>query len=122
MDLSRSTTSAVSLIWTGRDAGSDRYGSSGWPRAAARPWSSATGATRTSTAIALDGVRGRGTGKPDEIKRLTSGLGRGRRKSAGWQLADALLYCKHGSEGAGAQQCAPATRRVGLPEERSRQR
>jgi len=26
-----------------------------------------------------------------------SGLGRGRRKSANWQLADALLYCTYGS-------------------------
>jgi hypothetical protein len=59
-----------------------RDGSSGWPRVAARPWSSATGATRTSTGIALDGVRGRGTGKLDETERLTSGLGRGCRKSA----------------------------------------
>ena len=32
--------------------------------------------------IAMNGVRGRGTGKLDETERLTSGLGRGRRKSA----------------------------------------
>src|SRR3954469_19719650 len=53
---------------------------------------SATAATRISIEISLDGVRGHGTGKPDEIERLMSGLGRGRRKSAWWQLADALLY------------------------------
>ena len=79
---SRSITSAVSPIWIGRDAGTDRCGSSGWPRAAARPWSSATGAIRTSIEIALGGVRGQGTGKPDETERLMSGLERGRRKSA----------------------------------------
>ena len=43
------------------------------------------------------GGRGQGTGKPDEIKRLTSGLGRGRRKSAVRQLADALLYRSSGT-------------------------
>ncbi len=42
-------------------------------------------------------LRGQGTGKPDETERLMSGLGRGRRKSAGWQLADALLYRPYGS-------------------------
>ena len=37
-----------------------------------------------STSIGIDpgGVRGQGTGKPDETERLMSGLGRGRRKSA----------------------------------------
>jgi hypothetical protein len=49
------------------------------------------------TVIAVAHVRA-GTGKPDEIKRLMSGLGRGRRKSARWQLADALLYFTSGSE------------------------
>ena len=43
-----------------------------------------TDATRTSTGNAPEGVRGQGTGKPDEIERLTTGLGRGRRKSAEW--------------------------------------
>jgi hypothetical protein len=43
------------------------------------------------------GVGGQGTGKPDETERLMSGLGRGRRKSAGRQLADALLYRPYGS-------------------------
>ena len=59
----------------------DPSGSSGWLRAAARPWSYATGAIRISIGIAPDGVRGQGTGKPDETERLMSGLERGRRKS-----------------------------------------
>ncbi len=42
--------------------------------------------------IAPDGVRGQGTGKPDETERLMSGLERGRRKSTERQLADVLLY------------------------------
>src|SRR3954447_1718583 len=44
-----------------------------------------------------DGVRGQGTGKPDETERLTSGLERGRRKSTERQLADVLLYRTYGS-------------------------
>ena len=52
-----------------------------------------------SIRIAPDGVRGQGTGKPDEIERLMSGLERGRRKSTERQLADVLLYRTPGSEG-----------------------
>jgi hypothetical protein len=52
-----------------------------------------------SIGIALDGVRGQGTGKPDETERLMSGLERGRRKSTERQLADVLLYRTPGSEG-----------------------
>src|SRR3954471_22012894 len=46
-----------------------------------------------------DGVRGQGTGKPDETERLMSGLERGRRKSTERQLADVLLYRTPGSAG-----------------------
>lgn len=81
-DSLKSTTSAVLPIWIGRDAEIDPYGSSGWPHANARPWSSATGAIRTSIVTDPGGVKGQGTGKPDETERLMSGLGRGRRKSA----------------------------------------
>ena len=69
------------VIWIDRDKRSDRYGSSEWPHAAARLWSSVTGATRTSIGIAPGGTREQGTGKPDEIEILTSGLERGCWKS-----------------------------------------
>src|SRR5689334_20977450 len=50
-----------------------------------------------------DGVRGQGTGKPDETERLMSGLERGRRKSTEPQLADVLLYRTPGSVRAKAE-------------------
>ncbi len=43
-----------------------------------------------------------------------SGLGRGHRKSADRQLADALLYVKSGSEGVGSRQRDPATRHLSM--------
>jgi hypothetical protein len=43
-----------------------------------------------------------------------SGLGRGRRKSAGRQLADALLYVTSGSEGAGSRQRGPTSRHAAV--------
>lgn len=49
------------------------------------------------TVMAVYSDRGQGTGKPDDTETVTSGLGRGRRKSAARQLADALLYRMHGS-------------------------
>ena len=58
---------------------------------------SETGAIRISIGIASDGMRGQGTGKPDETERLMSGLERGRRKSTERQLADVLLYRTSGS-------------------------
>src|SRR3954453_23776053 len=57
----------------------------------------------------------RSTGKPDEIEKLMSGLGRGCRKSAAsQQLADALLYRTHGSEGRRSQTCALLTRHIAM--------
>src|SRR3954452_2356925 len=53
--------------------------------------------TSISIGIAPEGVRGQGTGKPDETERLMSGLERGRRKSTARQLADVLLYRTYGS-------------------------
>jgi hypothetical protein len=76
--------SAVSLIWIDRRKRNDRSGSSELPHAAARLWSSVIGATKTSTGIVLDGKGRWGTGKPDEMETLTSGLERGCWKSAEW--------------------------------------
>jgi len=45
-------------------------------------------------------IREQGTGKPDDTETVTSGLGRGAGKVPHWQLADALLYFKHGSRSA----------------------
>ena len=50
--------------------------------------------------IAPDGARRTSTGKPDEIEKLMSGLGRGCRKSATLrQFADSLLYVTSGLAG-----------------------
>jgi hypothetical protein len=96
----RSTISDASLISIDQDRGINLSGLSGWRHAAARPWSPARGAIRTSIGIVRDGMRRQGTGKPDEIERLMSGLERGHRKSTiklKRQLADVLLYLTSGS-------------------------